>query len=173
MTLPPDVEPFQTSKLQVLFRKMADERSTSIAAIMKAADDYIATAHTILLRSQLAKCDLRPFGAAAHLDSVLGVANEAEIESEYIGRIEIFDKQSTVELPEGMPKEIFKHLKSVWVSGQRLQISRLDGAAKPGATASKKKKPKKMAAAGARAKDRPKPDVSRAAKANVRRRPVK
>ena len=54
------------------------------------------------------------------------IANEAEIESEYIGRIEIFDDYSTVQLPEGMPKEIFKHLKSVWVSGQRLQISRLD-----------------------------------------------
>jgi ATP-dependent RNA helicase DeaD len=54
------------------------------------------------------------------------IANEAEIESEYIGRIEIFDDHSTVQLPEGMPKEIFKHLKSVWVSGQRLQISRLD-----------------------------------------------
>ena len=55
------------------------------------------------------------------------IANEAEIESEYIGRIEIFDDHSTVQLPEGMPKEIFKHLKSVWVGGQRLQISRLDG----------------------------------------------
>ncbi|MEE4145743.1 MAG: DEAD/DEAH box helicase [Halieaceae bacterium] len=54
------------------------------------------------------------------------IANEAEIESEYIGRIEIFDDHSTVQLPEGMPKEIFKHLKNVWVSGQRLQISRLD-----------------------------------------------
>ena len=57
------------------------------------------------------------------------IANEAEIESEYIGRIEIFDDYSTVQLPEGMPREIFKHLKGVWVSGQRLQISRLDGVA--------------------------------------------
>ena len=54
------------------------------------------------------------------------IANEAEIDSEYIGRIEIFDDHSTVDLPEGMPREIFKHLKSVWVSGQRLQISRLE-----------------------------------------------
>jgi len=59
------------------------------------------------------------------------IANEAEIESEYIGRIEIFDDHSTVQLPEGMPKEIFKHLKNVWVSGQRLQISRLDQQGKP------------------------------------------
>ncbi len=61
------------------------------------------------------------------------IANEAEIESEYIGRIEIFDDHSTVQLPEGMPREIFKHLKNVWVSGQRLQISRLDQAGKGGA----------------------------------------
>jgi ATP-dependent RNA helicase DeaD len=54
------------------------------------------------------------------------IANEAEIDSEYIGRIEIYDDFSTVDLPEGMPKEIFRHLKGVWVSGQRLQISRLD-----------------------------------------------
>lgn len=61
---------------------MADVRSTSIAAIMKTADDYIATAQTILLRSQLAKCGLRPHGVAAHLDNVLGVGTEAEVETD-------------------------------------------------------------------------------------------
>ena len=52
------------------------------------------------------------------------IANEAEIDAEYIGRIQIHQDYSTVDLPEGMPKEIFRHLKTVWVSGQRLQISR-------------------------------------------------
>ena len=52
------------------------------------------------------------------------IANEAEIDAQYIGRIDINDDYSTVDLPEGMPKEVFRHLKSVWVSGQRLQISR-------------------------------------------------
>lgn len=56
------------------------------------------------------------------------IANEAELDSEHIGRIQIHDDHSIVDLPEGMPKEIFKHLKKVWVSGQRLQISRLDKA---------------------------------------------
>ena len=55
------------------------------------------------------------------------IANEAEIDAEHIGSIKIYEDHSTVDLPEGMPKEIFKHLKSVWVSGQRLQISRLKG----------------------------------------------
>jgi len=59
------------------------------------------------------------------------IANEAEIDSQYIGHIDIFDDHSTVDLPEGMPKEIFQHLKGVWVSGQRLQISRLGGERPP------------------------------------------
>jgi len=59
------------------------------------------------------------------------IANEAEIDAEHIGSIKIYEDHSTVDLPEGMPKEIFKHLKSVWVSGQRLQISRLKSAVGP------------------------------------------
>ncbi|KGE04636.1 DEAD/DEAH box helicase [Pseudohaliea rubra] len=66
------------------------------------------------------------------------IANEAEVDAEYIGRIQIFDDHSLVDLPEGMPAEIFRHLQSVWVSGQKLQISRAgDGA--PAATGRKDK----------------------------------
>ena len=71
------------------------------------------------------------------------IANEAEIDSEYIGRVEIFDDYSTVDLPEGMPKEIFKHLRSVWVSGQRLQISRLEPGGKPTPDREGQRKPDK------------------------------
>ena len=52
------------------------------------------------------------------------IANEAGIDSEYIGRIDIHDDYSLVDLPEDMPKALFKSLKYVWVSGQQLQISR-------------------------------------------------
>jgi ATP-dependent RNA helicase DeaD len=69
------------------------------------------------------------------------IANEAEIDSEYIGRVEIFEDYSLIDLPEGMPKELFKHLKKVWVSGQRLQISKLKEPASK--TASTGKKPKR------------------------------
>ncbi len=54
------------------------------------------------------------------------IANEAELDSKYIGRINIFDEYSTVDLPEGMPRDIFHSLKTVWVSGQQLRISRFD-----------------------------------------------
>ncbi len=51
------------------------------------------------------------------------IANEADIESKYIGRINIFDDHSFVDLPEGMPKELFKTLKKTRVMGQALNIT--------------------------------------------------
>jgi ATP-dependent RNA helicase DeaD len=53
------------------------------------------------------------------------IANEAGIESQYIGHIKLFDTHSTIDLPEGMPKDIYKHLKRVWVCGRQLNISLL------------------------------------------------
>ncbi|MBC2605535.1 DEAD/DEAH box helicase [Pelagicoccus albus] len=53
------------------------------------------------------------------------IANEAGLEAKYIGRIDIFDDHSTVDLPKGMPKEVLKVLKKAWVSGQQLQMSRV------------------------------------------------
>ncbi|MFV0478497.1 MAG: DEAD/DEAH box helicase [Parahaliea sp.] len=79
------------------------------------------------------------------------IANEAEIDSQYIGHIAIFDHYSTIDLPEGMPKELFRHLKGVWVSGQRLQISRLDhneGVGKTRAAVGKVRKNNKDDSAG-------------------------
>ena len=52
--------------------------------------------------------------------------SEAELESRYIGRIDIRDDHSLVDLPEGMPREILELLKKVWVSGQQLKIRRAD-----------------------------------------------
>ena len=70
------------------------------------------------------------------------IANEAELDAEHIGRIEIYEDHSTVDLPEGMPKELYRHLKGVWVSGQRLNISR-EGRAEPARKKPGKKKPGK------------------------------
>lgn len=51
------------------------------------------------------------------------IANEAGIDSKHMGRIQINDDYSTIDLPEGMPKDIFADLKSVRVAGQKLNIS--------------------------------------------------
>ena len=52
------------------------------------------------------------------------IANEADLESRYIGRIDIRDDHSLVDLPQGMPREVLEHLKKVWVSGQQLRMRR-------------------------------------------------
>jgi ATP-dependent RNA helicase DeaD len=66
------------------------------------------------------------------------IANEAGLDAKHMGRIEIFDDYSIVDLPEGMPKEILKHLKTVWCAGQQLRITK-DGTVPD--TAPKKPRP--------------------------------
>ena len=55
------------------------------------------------------------------------IANEAGVESQYIQNIDINSGHSTVDLPEGMPKEIEKHLQKVRVMGQQLSLRKLSG----------------------------------------------
>ncbi|XOV82796.1 MAG: DEAD/DEAH box helicase [bacterium] len=57
------------------------------------------------------------------------LANEAGITSDAIGRVIIQEHYSTVELPEGMPDELYRDLQKVWVCGQMLKISRVDDVA--------------------------------------------
>lgn len=70
------------------------------------------------------------------------IANEAGLDSKHIGRIEIFEDHSTVDLPEGMPRQLLKELKKVWVSGQQLKITRLNKTPRPPAGVGKKRKSK-------------------------------
>lgn len=58
------------------------------------------------------------------------IANEAGLEARHIGRIEIFADHSVLDLPDSMPKELLEHLKTVWVAGQQLRISRAGDPAK-------------------------------------------
>ncbi|MGA1196431.1 MAG: DEAD/DEAH box helicase [Candidatus Latescibacterota bacterium] len=68
------------------------------------------------------------------------IANEAGLDSKYIGRIEIFEDHSTVDLPEGMSRQLLKELKKVWVAGQQLKIARLEKTPRPPAGVGKKRK---------------------------------
>jgi ATP-dependent RNA helicase DeaD len=63
------------------------------------------------------------------------IANEAGLESQFIGRVSIRGDYSLIDLPEGMPKEVFEHLKKVWVSQQQLRISEWDGTEEPAGAA--------------------------------------
>jgi len=94
------------------------------------------------------------------------IANEADLDSKNIGRIDIYDDYSLVDLPDGMPKSVFTDLQKAWVSGQQLKITRVGGDSRPqgkydGKAEGKPEgrlegKPKIRAAAGAKKKPKAK-----------------
>jgi len=51
------------------------------------------------------------------------IANEANIDSKNIGRIKIFEGHSLVDMPDGMPNELFESLKRVRIGTYPLDIS--------------------------------------------------
>lgn len=59
------------------------------------------------------------------------VANEANIDSRYIGQIQLFDQVTAIDLPDGMPKDVLQHLKKVRVCGRPLNIREAEGAELP------------------------------------------
>ena len=57
-------------------------------------------------------------------DIVGAIANEAGLESKYIGNIDINPEFSLVDLPTGMPKVVFMELKKTWVKSRQMAISK-------------------------------------------------
>jgi ATP-dependent RNA helicase DeaD len=55
------------------------------------------------------------------------VANEIDLDSKYIGRIDIREDHTYLDLPEGMPDDVMDHLRKVRVAGKMMLISRVDG----------------------------------------------
>jgi ATP-dependent RNA helicase DeaD len=53
------------------------------------------------------------------------IANEADMESNYIGSIQIFDSVSIIDLPDEMPNEVLEILKKTIINSQRLNIVEL------------------------------------------------
>ena len=74
------------------------------------------------------------------------IANETGLDGAYIRKIDIHEDYSTVELPEGIPRAMFRDLKKVWVSGQQLKISRLNEKPKASKSAAQSKHKKKRSA---------------------------
>ncbi|TPQ28103.1 DEAD/DEAH box helicase [Methylomonas koyamae] len=77
------------------------------------------------------------------------IANETGIDGDHIARIKIEEHYSTVELPAGMPKDLFQALKKVRVAGKPLNISRFDAA-----LVKKDKSKKRVGSTSKRAKSR-------------------
>ena len=98
------------------------------------------------------------------------IANEAGLESKHIGRIDIHDDFSVVDLPSGMPKDIFNTLKKTWVSGTQLKISILDSSSEltdSKNSAAIKLKAKNKMKSKSRSKPKNKDGVKRKRKAKV------
>jgi ATP-dependent RNA helicase DeaD len=53
------------------------------------------------------------------------IANEAGLDGQFIRRIDIHEDHTTLELPDGMPREIERTLRKAWVCGKQLQIRSL------------------------------------------------
>ena len=58
------------------------------------------------------------------------IANEAGLDASDIGQIDIQDDHSFVDLPDGMPRDVFRDLKKAWVCGRRMNISKFDPVAR-------------------------------------------
>jgi len=54
------------------------------------------------------------------------IANEAGLDAQHIGRIEIEESSTFVDLPRGMPDDLISHLKSVRICGKPLRIEKFD-----------------------------------------------
>ena len=54
------------------------------------------------------------------------IANEAGLDAQHIGHIDIHTEYSLVDLPIGMPKDVLQDLRKARVCGHRLDISRLE-----------------------------------------------
>jgi ATP-dependent RNA helicase DeaD len=52
------------------------------------------------------------------------IANEANLDSRNIGRIDLYDTHSTVDLPEDLPKPTLMHLRNVWIMGRQINLIR-------------------------------------------------
>ncbi len=59
------------------------------------------------------------------------IANEADLESRYIGQIQIHDDFSTVDLPQGMTSEVQKVLQNVRVCQRPLNLAKYEGGPLP------------------------------------------
>ena len=81
------------------------------------------------------------------------IANEAGLDGRYIGHIEIDADFSLIDLPVGMPHEVLRDLKKVWVCGRPLRISRLDKPLKK-----RRASPNRNRAAGKKRKLKPSPN---------------
>lgn len=68
------------------------------------------------------------------------IANEIGLNSRRIGQIQLYDDHSTVDLPDGLPRDSLRHLQKVWVCNKQLRIAPVDAQDGPPLRRSPKKR---------------------------------
>jgi len=82
------------------------------------------------------------------------IANEAGIDSKDIGRITINENYSIVDLPKGMPRDLYQQLRKVWVNNKQLNITLATGEVEHGSTTSlRERKPRRTGKPRTRPRD--------------------
>jgi len=71
------------------------------------------------------------------------IANEGGLDGRHIGRIEIQDDHCTLDLPDGMPREIQQHLRKVRVCGRPLNLTQVQRPAQGAEGPERPRKPRR------------------------------
>ncbi|MCP4673775.1 MAG: DEAD/DEAH box helicase [Desulfobacula sp.] len=101
---------FKKKKLKTKEKKQTQPLKSNIIRLEKGMERY---------RIEVGRCHgVRP------RNIVGAIANEAGLESKYIGNIDINQDFSLVDLPYGMPKQVFKLLEKTRVSSRQMAISK-------------------------------------------------
>jgi ATP-dependent RNA helicase DeaD len=83
------------------------------------------------------------------------IANEANLDSEFIQQLNIDDSYSTVDLPSDMPKDAIGDLQKAWVCGQQLKIAKMKTIGEGGAAAAPRKRLTRNTSAPSKDKGKP------------------
>jgi len=71
------------------------------------------------------------------------IANEADINSKYIGRIAIYDSYSTVDLPFGMPDDILRILQRARIGSKQMRLQKVSDDTSPHSPSPSSQKPRR------------------------------
>ena len=74
---------------------------------------------------------------------VAAIANAADLSSDYIGHIEIYDKLTTVDLPDGMPKTLLRTLQKTRVARRPMKMVEVKESFPQGEQGRKPRQPQK------------------------------
>jgi ATP-dependent RNA helicase DeaD len=141
--------PFIVNELEAPSRKEQSNKRGRDRAIPERTDRKHKSAHRQddPVSRECYRLEVGKMHDASPREIVGAIANEAGLDGQMIGRIEIREDHSLVDLPAGMPKDIFQHLRGVYVCGQKLNLSLVGGAASQGnrkpRKKGKQKKPKR------------------------------